>query len=143
MDHLGAARAVRPSMGGGPVSATGGNATDVGTSVNGSQTGAAAAIAGTLPAVVGKTNYLTGIIITGGGATAASAVVATVTGVIGAPLNISILVPAGVGLAIAPLAIAFDSPLEGAAPNTAIVVSVPSLGAGNLGASVIATGYVL
>jgi hypothetical protein len=114
-----------------------------GTDVSSSTTGAAAAIAAILPAVAGRTNYITGFEVTGAGATLGSVVNVTVTGVVGGPLNFVLPVVAGVLLAITPLVIAFNRPIPATGPNVAIAVNVPSLGAGNTNAAVSAHGYLV
>lgn len=113
-----------------------------GLQVDASATGAAAALAPALPAVAGKTNYLTGFEITGGGATAAAAINATITG-LAAVLNYGIEVPLGAGLAIAPIVVEFNQPRPASAVATAITLNVPSFGAGNLIASAALHGFVL
>ena len=102
---------------------------------------AAATATATLAATAAKTTYITGFDITGGGATAASVVVATVTGLLGGTMSYAIAVPAGVTLGITPLIVNFSPPLPASAVNTAIVVSVPSLGAGNTNCVANARGF--
>lgn len=102
---------------------------------------AAATATATLAGAAAATTYISGFEITGAGATAASVVVATVTGVIGGTMSHVIAVPAGVAVGITPLIVEFNPPLPASAANTAIVVSVPSLGAGNTNAAVVAHGY--
>lgn len=101
----------------------------------------AAAVA-TLPAVAGKTNYLSGINLNGSGATAASVVEATITGLSGGTLVVTVAVPAGVTAALTPVNITFNPPLPASAPDTAIVVTLPALGAGNTNAVANAWGNV-
>jgi hypothetical protein len=101
---------------------------------------AAAVATATLPAAAGKTTYLTGFTFTGSGATAASVVLLTVTGP-ATTLTFVVAVPAGATLGCTPITVRFDRAVPASAPNTAIVVSVPSLGAGNTNAAVVATGY--
>lgn len=113
------------------------------TDVSSSATGAAAAIAATLPAVPGRTNYITGFEVTGSGATAGSVINVTVTGVVGGPLNFVLSIVAGVLLSITPLVIPFSRPLPATGPNVAIAVNVPSFGAGNTNAAVSASGYLV
>lgn len=113
------------------------------TAVDNSAVGAAGAIAATLPAVPGVTNYITGFEVKGSGATAASAIIVTVTGVPGGPLNYEMLIPAGAGLEVVPLIVEFPVPIPATGPNVAITVSVPTFGAGNLSATVDAHGYTL
>lgn len=103
---------------------------------------AAAAATATLPGVAGHTTWITGFEITSAGSTAALVVVATVTGP-AVTLSYVYTTVAGVTLANAPLAVEFPKPIPASAPNTAIVVSLPSLGAGNTNAAVSAHGYQL
>lgn len=97
----------------------------------------------TLPAVAGKTNYVTGFSITGGGATAALLVNATLTGVVGGPLNYTFGAPVGVAVAALPLVVELETPLPASAVNTAVSISLPALGAGNTNAAVNIHGYVV
>ena len=97
---------------------------------------AAATATATCPAVAGATNYLTGFDITSAGATAAAVVSPTVTGVLGGTRTYTYEAVAGVTLADPILALSFVPPLQASATNTAIVVSMPSLGAGNTNATV-------
>jgi hypothetical protein len=102
---------------------------------------AAAAAVATLPAAAGKTTYLSHATITGAGATGASVVTAAITGLKGGTMSYSVPVPAGVAVGITPLNLTFDPPLPASAVNTAIVVTLPSLGAGNTNAAVSASGF--
>jgi hypothetical protein len=102
---------------------------------------AAGTASATLAAVSGKTNYLSGFSLTSSGATAASVVTGTVTGILGGTLSFTQAVVAGATLANAPLNVSFNPPLAASAPNVAIVVSFPSLGAGNTNTTVNAFGY--
>lgn len=104
---------------------------------------AAAVATATLPAVAGRINFLMGFEITGGGATLASLVVATVTGVIGGTQSYIVAPVAGVLLGNAPLLVEFANPLEATGVNVAIVVSCPSLGAGNTNSAVCAHGHTI
>lgn len=97
----------------------------------------------TLPAVAGKTNYVTGFSITGGGATAAALVNATLSGVVGGPLTYTFGAPAGATTAALPLIFELETPIPGSAPNTAVSISLPALGAGNTNAAVTIHGYVV
>lgn len=96
-----------------------------------------------LPAVAGKTNYVTGFEITAGGATAAALVTATLAGVVGGPLSYTFGAPAGATTAAQPLIVEFATPLPASAANTAITVTLPALGAGNTNAAVSLHGYVV
>ena len=105
---------------------------------------AATATTATLAAAAAQTTYITGFEVTGAGATAASVILVTVTGTISATAPTYVLaVPAGVTVGATPLVVEFPSPLPGSAVNTAVVVNVPSFGAGNTNAAVVAHGYRL
>ncbi len=95
---------------------------------------AAAVATGTLPAVSGQTNAVSGFQITGLGATGATVVVATLTGVLGGTQSYEVTVPAGVTTAISPVIVNFNPPLPATGTNVAISISVPSFGAGNTNA---------
>lgn len=99
--------------------------------------------AATLPAVAGKTNYVTGIEVTGAGATAAAVVVATLAGLLGGTASYIITAPAGATVAILPLVVIFDPPMPASAVNTAITLSVPALGAGNTNVAANIHGFVI
>jgi hypothetical protein len=101
--------------------------------------GAAAAVA-SLPAVAGKTTWLSGFEVTAAGSTAALAVDVTIAG----PTTVMHHVftfPAGVGVPANPLIVEFIEPVPAAAVNTAIVITCPSGGAGNVAACVSAHGF--
>lgn len=102
---------------------------------------AAATATATLAAVANKTAYLTGFIITSAGATGALVVNPTITGVIGGTMTFVYTTVAGAAVGNAPLIVSFPVPVTASAVNTAIVVSMPTLGAGNLNAAIVATGY--
>jgi hypothetical protein len=104
---------------------------------------AAAVASATLAAAAGVTTYITGFEMTGAGATAASVVSLTVAGLLGGTCTYSVPVPAGAAVGITPLLVNFIRPLPASAVNTAIVVSCPSLGAGNTNAAVSAHGFRL
>ena len=104
---------------------------------------AAAAAIATLPGVSGKTNFLSGFILAGSGATAASVVLVTITGLLGGTVTMPIGVPAGAAVGITPIICNFENPLPAADVNTDIVVTMPSLGVGNLHASATAWGTVV
>lgn len=104
---------------------------------------AAGVAAATIPAAIGKLACLAGMDVTAGGATAAAVVILTITGVKGGPLNYTYTVPAGATLPCPNLQVNFDPPLEASAQNVAIVVSLPSLGAGNTNTTVNARGLYL
>jgi hypothetical protein len=109
---------------------------------NGSGSVAAATATATLPAVPGKTNYLTGVIISGLGSTAGGAANLTITGILGGTLTIPIGIPAGIVVPVY-YELNFATPLEATGPNVAIAASTPTWGGGNTNASVSATGYTL
>ena len=103
---------------------------------------AAAAATATIPAVPGKTAYLCRWDLTSSGSTAATVVVGTVTGLSGGTLSYPYVSVAGATTQnaqfltnYAPLCL----PASGL--NVAIVVSFPSLGAGNTNAAVNAYGF--
>jgi hypothetical protein len=104
---------------------------------------AAATATATLPAVAAKTTYITGFEITAAGATAGAAVVATVTGTVSGTLSYVFTAPTGATVGAAPLTVEFSPALPSSAVNTAIVVTLPSLGAGNTNAAVVAHGFQL
>lgn len=104
-------------LGGAPIMASSGNVAN-------------ASAAATIPAVSGKTAFISGFEITGGGATAAALVIATLTGV-ATQMNFIYGAVAGVALANQPLIVQFTDPIPASGPNTAIVLTCPALGAGN------------
>ncbi len=114
-----------------------------GTDITASATGAAAAISATLAAAASKTTYISGFAVTGAGATGASVITITVTGTISGTLNYKLAVPAGATSGVTPLIVEFARPIPASALNTAIVVNVPSFGAGNTDAAVVAHGFQL
>lgn len=102
---------------------------------------AAAVATATLTSAAGKTAYITGFSVTGSGATAGLPVSVTVTGILGGTLTFTYVAATGALLPNEPLVITFPSPLPASAVNTNIVVSCPSLGAGNTNNTVVAYGY--
>ena len=94
-----------------------------------------------LPAVAGKTNYLTGVMMTSGGATAAAVVTCTITGLLGGTVTFIYGAPLGVGLLAQPLAMPFPYPLPASAPNVAVTASCPALGLGNTNAAISVLGF--
>jgi hypothetical protein len=104
---------------------------------------AASIAAATLPAASGKTTYITGFSVVGTGATSATVVDVTVsdgTWTLTYPLN----VPAtSAAIQLQPLVVNFGPALPASASNTTIVVSCPSLGAGNAHVCTNAQGYQL
>lgn len=87
--------------------------------------------------------YISGFEVTAGGATAAATVNVTVTGVIGGTMTYSFSAATGVDAPSPPLVVEFNPPLQASALNTAIVVSMPTLGAGNAHAAINAHGFQL
>lgn len=104
---------------------------------------AAATATATLAAAAGVTTYITGFEITASGATAAAVVTVTVTGTITGTLHYTFGAPAGVTAMCTPLSIQFPDPIPASAQNQTIAVSLPSLGAGNTNATVVAHGFQL
>jgi len=117
----------------------GGNAW--GQQITGSATGAASAIAPSLPANAGNYTWITGFEVTGAGATAASIIVVTVTGTITGTLSYDVVIPAGATTTITPLLVEFATPIRSSAANTAITVNVPSFGAGNTNSAAVVHGF--
>lgn len=116
----------------------------VGFSVNGASGNVAAAIAtATLAAALNKMTHISGFYVTGGGATAGSIISVVVSGVKDGPFTYSFAVPTGAAVGAATLDVYFDPPIPASAVNTAIVVTVPSFGAGNTNACVVANGLQL
>jgi hypothetical protein len=123
------------NAGGYPVGATQVNAS--------ASTGGNTPISASLPAVLGKTNYITGFEITGSGATLAASVLATVTGVLGGTLTYVAGVVSGILAANPPIIVQFARPVQAAAANQAVTLTLPALGLGNNGAAVNLHGFVL
>jgi len=116
----------------------------VGTNVITASSGnvAAAVAAATLPGVGGKTTCISGFSVVGCGATAASVVLVTITGLIGGvTLTYPLAVLVGASLQNMLIDRNFRPAIPASAPNTAIVVSCPSLGAGNTNNVVNVQGY--
>lgn len=84
----------------------------------------------TLPAAVGKTNYVTHLTITGLAPTAAVAIGHNLAGVLGGSVSYYVGLPAGPGH-VPVLDISFNPPLPASAPNTAIVLTANAFGAGS------------
>lgn len=122
-----AAMAQSPPQGGVQITATSG-------------TVAAGIAAASLAAAVGKVTYICGFAITSGGSTGAAVVAPTITGIVTGTMTFAYATVAGVTLSNQPLVVPFRDCISASAPNTAIVVSLPSLGAGNTNATVNAWG---
>jgi hypothetical protein len=107
--------------------------------------GAAQTNAAALPATANRTQYLEGFDITGGGATAAGMIEISITGLAAGTLKYEMNVLAG---ATGPvnaqggLSVRFPQPQPASGPNVAITVTVPSFGAGNTNAAVVAYGFM-
>jgi len=106
-----------------------------------SGTVAAGTATATLPAFVGRNTYICGFAITSAGSTAAAVVAPTVTGIVGGTMTFAYASVAGVTLSNAPLVVLFTPCMPSANVQQAIVVSLPSLGAGNTAATVNAWGF--
>lgn len=104
---------------------------------------AAAIATATLTGAVGQTTYIEGFDITSSGSTTAAAVTATVSdGVLnGLLFGYTYGTVAGVLVANAVLSIRFPRAIPASAQNTSIVISMPSLGAGNTHAIIAAYGF--
>jgi hypothetical protein len=123
-----------------PVSSDGTDATPV-TATSGNVANAIATA--TIPAVVGKTAFISGFTISGAGATAALVVNPTVTGIISGTKTYTYAAVAGVGLINQVLDVQFCPPIPASAVNTAIAVACPALGAGNTNNTVNAYGFYI
>lgn len=97
----------------------------------------------TLPAVAGKTTYITGFEITGAGATAAAVVLATLAGLVGGMATYVVVAPAGATTGITMMVVSFPMAIPASAVNTAITLTLPALGAGNTNAAVTVHGFNL
>lgn len=114
-----------------PIAATSGNV-------------AAAVATATLAGTSSKTTYISGFSVVGSGATLGSVVVVTITNLIGSiTFSYPLAAIAGALLMNTPLIISFPLAIPASATNTSIVVSCPSLGAGNTNNVVNAFGYQL
>lgn len=102
---------------------------------------AAANAVATLAGVAGKTTFLCGFTMTSAGSTGAAVVSPTVAGTISGTLTYTYTSIAGATLANPTLHNAFNPCLPASAVNTAIVVTLPSLGAGNTNATTVAWGF--
>jgi len=107
-------------------------------------TGSAAVAANTsnsasLPAVAGKTNYMTGFSVTTQGGSSAAAGAVTITGTVTGTLTYEVGAAANSPLM---LHVNFSSPIPASAANTAITVNVPALGATTGAAACTIYGFV-
>lgn len=90
-----------------------------------------ATAAATLPAVAGKTNYVTGFVVSGSGATAGLPVTVTLAGVAGGTMSFTYCAAVGALVANQPLIVPFPEPIAATGPGVAVTLSCPALGAGN------------
>lgn len=127
---IGASSASPYPAGATPVTGTSGNVAN------------ASAVA-SLPAVTGRTNYLTGVDFSPGGATTAAEVLATVAGLISGNVTYVVGAPAGVGIPGGLVALRFNPAVPASAVNTAITATLPALGVGNAQATVNLYGYLI
>lgn len=104
---------------------------------------AAATATATLAATSGKTTYICGFTATAGGATAVATVDLTVANVVTGTMTFSYSAAATANSPSPPLVVPLNPCIPANAVNTTIVVTLPSLGAGNAHAAVNAWGYQL
>lgn len=97
----------------------------------------------TLPAIAGKTAYITGFEVWAGGATAGLLTNVTIAGLSGGSITYPFSAAVGVALTSSPLVINFPVAKPASAQNTAISVTLPALGLGNAQARVVANGFYL
>lgn len=102
---------------------------------------AAAAATVTFPAKPGILNMLCGFSFTSAGSTAATVVLGTVTGLNGGTATYVYTSAAGATVANPTLLEDYTPCVPATGPNVAIVVSFPSLGAGNTNAALTAQAY--
>lgn len=132
--------AATPALAQAPIMAPDSSSQRVG--VSSSANGAGGVVA-TLPAQVGKFTHLCGFSVDAGNPTAGITVSVTVTGIVGGPWTFdwTALAAAATTPPPAPLFKTFYPCVPSAGQNTAIVVTVPTLGAGEVGVSVNAWGF--
>lgn len=123
-----------------PAGADGGTATPVTAGSGNVANGAAVA---TIPAVAGKTAYISGFDIEGAGATAALIVNPTLAGIISGTKTFVYGAVAGAALMNQPLSVRFCPPIPASAVNTAITLTCPALGAGALFNAANAYGFYI
>lgn len=111
------------------------------TPLTASATGTTAGATATLPAALGKINYLCGLSVTPGSATTAIVITVTTTG-LASNFTWSVGAPAtAAGVTGATLTVPFNPCVQASAPNAAITVVAGALGAGGAGQDVNAWGY--
>lgn len=102
----------------------------------------AAAVA-TLPAVAGKTAYITGFEVWAAGATSSTLTYVTVSGIAGGSISWPFAAPTGATTQAAPLIVTLPMAKPASAQNTAISVTLPALGIGNAQARTVVKGFYL
>jgi len=111
-----------------------------------SATAAAAILTLTVPALAGRTAYITAVNIIPGGATAAAVVDATLTNIsnggVAQTMHFTVGAPLGAGVAGSNAGDNFFPALP-IMPGLSSVLTIPSLGAGNTNVSAYITGYYL
>lgn len=103
---------------------------------------AAAIAAATITGQAGLETWFQGFMISGAGATSGLPVIVTLTGLLGGTLSFIYTAVAGVLLSNTPLIFMPPAPLKAAAVGGNIVVSCPSLGAGNTNNTANIFGFV-
>ncbi|HEY5072054.1 MAG TPA: hypothetical protein VII63_08485 [Caulobacteraceae bacterium] len=112
-----------------PVTATSGSIANTASTLN-------------LPAVAGKTTYMSGLEVTGLGATAAGSIAVSIYfGGTAKNLYFIIQIPAGVTTGITPLVVQFNPPLSSGAVNSVIQTTMPAFGSGNMAANLNVHGF--
>jgi hypothetical protein len=99
----------------------------------------AAAVA-TLPAVAGKTNYLTGFYFTAGNGLSED-LTCTIVGVLGGTWSFVLALSAN--QSVAPVCDSLVQPFPASAVNTALVATIPASGVGGGAIAIVLTGYAL
>jgi hypothetical protein len=97
----------------------------------------------TFTGVPGRTIYLAGFQVAGLGATAAFNNFIQVTGLVGGSVSWGYGVPAGVGVAAPTMPVNFIPPLVASGPGQSVVITLFAFGAGNVGESITAWGYMI
>lgn len=113
------------------------------TPVTAEATGTTAAVAASLPAVAGKTNYLCGVLVSPGSAATAITLQETITGLITGTLTWAVGAPVtAVGTTGALSIVPFTPCVPASAVNTAITVTSGALGTSGINNDVNAWGFV-
>lgn len=117
-----------------------------GTPFAASSAGANAILNATMPAIVGRRSYVTGLQLSGDGSTAGLGVNATLTNIesvgVAVTLNYAFGFPQGALVPASALAIAFSPPLP-VLLGAAAVLSLPAGGAGNTNAAIALEGFYI